>query len=280
MLCTSLKEQIMDQTQLQNVANQYGVSVDAVQCLWNALVRGNGTMAQFSHYELGGTGQWMLGGMTMVGDIFNYSAKSRVDGICNSLSNAARNEAQSQFAAMSSQSQFSGDSTNFMSSSSGSWWPSEFGSPNSVGSQNDLSYAYFSGPRRLVVRRQGVVTVYDTLDHQIGGVSQQQGGYDSLTFSSQYGTIRVADLPIISGDNKAPTTSEPAFTPQPAPFQEPQYQAPVGPTMAPSPAPQVRVDTPSEDPISMLERLGKLRDAGILTDDEFAKKKAEILARI
>ena len=42
-------------------------------------------------------------------------------------------------------------------------------------------------------------TVYNTLDNNISGISQQQGGNDSLTFSSQYGTILVSTLPIISG---------------------------------------------------------------------------------
>jgi hypothetical protein len=31
-------------------------------------------------------GQWMRGGMTMVGDMFNYGLKSKVDGLCSELS--------------------------------------------------------------------------------------------------------------------------------------------------------------------------------------------------
>jgi hypothetical protein len=38
------------------------------------------------------------------------------------------------------------------------------------------------------------VTIYDTADHEIGGVSQQQSGDASLTFVSQRGLVRVADL--------------------------------------------------------------------------------------
>ena len=34
------------------------------------------------------------------------------------------------------------------------------------------------------------------------------------------------------------------------------------------------------DPVDQLERLGKLHAAGVLTDDEFSAKKAEILARL
>jgi len=47
-------------------------------------------------------------------------------------------------------------------------------------------------------RWAGTVTIYDTLDHQIGGFSQQQSSGGSLSFSSQYGLIDVASLPVIS----------------------------------------------------------------------------------
>src|SRR5271155_1234873 len=43
-------------------------------------------MALFNHAELGGSGQWMRGGMTMVGDMFNYGLKAKVDGLCSELS--------------------------------------------------------------------------------------------------------------------------------------------------------------------------------------------------
>jgi hypothetical protein len=43
-------------------------------------------MAQFDHRELGGAGQWMPGGMTMVGDMFNHGLKAKVDGLCSELS--------------------------------------------------------------------------------------------------------------------------------------------------------------------------------------------------
>jgi hypothetical protein len=52
----------------------------------------------------------------------------------------------------------------------------------------------------LKSKKTAVVTVYDTLDHQIGGVSQQQGSGGSLTFTSQYGTVSVSSLPIVSVD--------------------------------------------------------------------------------
>ena len=38
--------------------------------------------------------------------------------------------------------------------------------------------------------------------------------------------------------------------------------------------------TNASDPLAQLEQLGSLRDAGILTDEEFAEKKAALLAQI
>src|ERR1700757_766177 len=74
----------------------------------------------------------------------------------------------------------------------GSWWAS------STGAQNGVRYAYFAPAQRLAIEISGKVTVYDTLDHQIGGFSQQQSHGGSLTFSSQYGLVDVATLPVVS----------------------------------------------------------------------------------
>ena len=38
--------------------------------------------------------------------------------------------------------------------------------------------------------------------------------------------------------------------------------------------------TPPPDTVDLLHKLGDLRDAGVLTEDEFAAKKAELLRRI
>ena len=55
--------------------------------------------------------------------------------------------------------------------------------------------------------------------------------------------------------------------------QEPQY-APPPQYAAPAPPPQDDAD----DVIAQLERLGELRDKGILTDAEFAEQKARLLS--
>ncbi|HEY9212502.1 MAG TPA: SHOCT domain-containing protein, partial [Ancylobacter sp.] len=47
---------------IEDVASRHGVSTEAVRVLLQAVAAGGGTMAQFSHPELGGMGQWSRGG--------------------------------------------------------------------------------------------------------------------------------------------------------------------------------------------------------------------------
>ena len=74
------------------ISQRHGFSVDAVMSMLDAVVRGNGSMAQFNHGEFAGSGQWMRGGMTMVSDMFNNYLKGRVDGLCSELSNLVANQ--------------------------------------------------------------------------------------------------------------------------------------------------------------------------------------------
>jgi hypothetical protein len=57
-----------------------------------SVINGNGSMAQFSHPEFSGSGQWMRGGMIMVSDMFDNYLKGRIDGLCNELSNLVANQ--------------------------------------------------------------------------------------------------------------------------------------------------------------------------------------------
>jgi hypothetical protein len=234
---------------VQQLSQRFGVSVDAVKTLLAAVNNGGGTMAQFYHPELGGGGQWMRGGMTMVGDMFNSGLQATVSGLCAALSELL---ASTQVYPPVNPGPGSGG---YAGGGSNNWWPAELGSPSSSGGQNDARYAYFPGTRRLALEQAGQVTVYDTLDHQIGGVQQQQGGYGSgsLSFSSQYGTFSVQSLPQIS----------------PAPTSVPTD----GFSTIPSPGAPPEV-------IETLERLGRLVQSGVLTEEEFRAKKAELLARL
>ena len=74
------------------------------------------------------------------------------------------------------------------------WWPDDLGQPSTSGGQNDVKYAFFGDKHRLAIQKGGNVTLYDTGDHQISGVSQQQGGSSSLAFTSQHGTVNLDEL--------------------------------------------------------------------------------------
>lgn len=169
---------------IEDLARRHGVSVEAVQVLQDALRRGGGRQAQFSHRDLGGMGQWSAGGMTQVGDMFNTALKDRVNALCSEL---ARDEAERPAPAPSNPREDTG---------SGDWWPSGLGRPSATGAQNGMRYACFPETRRVVVEQAGAVTVYDSGDHRISGVSQQQSATHELTFTSQNGTIRASDLPV------------------------------------------------------------------------------------
>ena len=334
------------------LAQRYRVSDGAVRALLDAVIRGGGAMAQFSHPDLGGSGQWMRGGMTMVGDMFNSGLQSTVSGICSELS--AKLSAGEALVTPAARSAAAGDFGSF----GGDWWPSDLGRPSSSGGQNDASYAYFPGPRRLAIRRGSQITLYDTGEHAISGVQQQQGSRGSLEFSSQFGTFTVDSLAVVGGDGPGPDPRRPDIVPpaatpthgtpthgtpthgapthgapadgapipsaQPYPSGQSQSQsqqsfarpappapappipappaaapaapephvAAAPPVAAPPPSPAVPPSTKPPAPApsgvatsaaeigAAIETLGGLRDKGFLTEEEFAAKKAEILARL
>jgi hypothetical protein len=259
---------------INDLAEHYGVSADAVMTLLQALLNSKGTMAQFDHRELGGAGQWMPGGMTMVGDMFNHGLKAKVDGLCSELSQILAMQPFVPFpATFQSQSQRQGGGQQegghglvslFVpetpGQASGQWWPAELGFPNGTGAQNQIRYAYFNQKHRLAVELNGHVTVYDTVDHQISGVSQQQGRGGSLTLTSQHGTVSVSTLPVVSVDGVQTKAPESRVAPASEPY---------------------RPDSAQEaDLFTKIERLAELHKKGILSSEEFAAKKAELLSRL
>jgi hypothetical protein len=275
---------------INNIAQRYNFSPDAVFSMLQSVINGNGSMAQFNHREFGGSGQWMKGGMIMLGDMFNNGLKNSVGGLCQELSNLIANQPgliqsgsfQSQNQGTQQQSNFNGNYSNLGSQqqnssgstgavslfvpppagSSGNWWPAGLQFPNSTGSQNNVRYAYFATIRRLAIEANGHVTLYDTLDHQIGGFSQQQSVGGSITFTSQFGLIDVNTLPVISIDNvpvQKQVQTEPFFKTNPVN------------TMA---------ENQEADIFGAIEKLALLKEKGILTEVEFSTKKAELLARL
>ncbi len=256
---------------LEDIAQRHGVSADAALTLLRAVAAGGGTMAQFSHPELGGMGQWSAGGMVMVGDMFNHGLKQRVDTLCSDLACMLREPRIFMPRAQS-------DGT----VAAGAWWPEGLGVPAASGAQNEMRYAYFPASRRLAINLGGQLHLYDTGDHQIGGVSQQQGGGQALVFTSQHGPVRLADLP--RADTVGQLVRSPA--PRPAPDEPRARIADMPATQAPQdPAPIVSAQVPPSpksagDPLALIERLAELHQRGILSDEEFSSKKTELLRRL
>ena len=294
---------------LSDLAMRYGLSIPAVEEMARAVSRGGGTMAQFSIPELGGSGQWMAGGMTMVGDMFDHGLKSRVDNLCAEIASA-----------MASAPFFKTPQT----LAGPAWWPSELGQPSSSGAQNGVRYAYFPRHRRIAVDGgPGTpVTLLDTRDHEIGGFGQQQSGmgdsFAGITFSSQNGQFSLSSLsrvnppepqaePAVASPPLEPRPAEPLpVDPRPAvdhgtiePMAHPASVFPAGPSAEPSPgpleapgaaSPSHSREAPSRaqdgprvggmDILGTIERLAALRDAGALTEDEFLRKKTELLDRL
>lgn len=268
---------------LHDIARLHGVSADAAMTLLRAVAAGGGTMAQFSHPELGGMGQWSAGGMIMLGDMFNHGLKQRVDALCSDL--AAMLREKRVFVLPPHDDGMSGGI-----GGGGQWWPAGLGAPAATGAQNDLRYAYFPASRRLIVQQGGQVRLYDTGDHQIGGVSQQQGGGQSLAFTSQRGPVRLADLPRAdAAEPAAPVAPAQASAPHvaaddtgariqriadPPPAEAAEGTPPIVSTRLPA-SPQA-----AGDPLALIERLAELHQRGILSDEEYSMKKTELLRRL
>lgn len=150
---------------IDEIASRHGFSPDAGRVAYVALRAGGFSQAQFSHPELGGMGQWMSGGMMMIGDMFNDGLKWRVGALLSELSQHREPEPTAMP---------QGGGGGF--ASSGNWWPEGFGFPASSGSQNDMAYAWFPNAGKLLVKINGDVFAFDTGNLTIYGVQQQQGG--------------------------------------------------------------------------------------------------------
>ena len=204
---------------VQTAARRHGLSEGAVEVLWEALVRGRG-QAQFSHPELGGMGQWS-GGMLQIGDMFNAVLKAKVAAACADIATQVGESRDEVVLATLTQRQWQGSGAPEASFGAGPYrtsvprtgsatsvagselarapetpepWPGRYGAPASSGSQNGMRYAYFPDRHRLVVDRDGHVTIYDTGHHRLSGVSQQQSRERSLAFVSQHGTVGLDSL--------------------------------------------------------------------------------------
>lgn len=235
------------------IARRHGFGADAAEAMLAALARGGGRQAQFDHPALGGMGQWS-GGMLMIGDMFNAGLKARVEALIRDLVPLADSVAPAPQVPDGG-------------GGAAPDWPAGLGAPSSSGAQNDMRYAVFPDARRLAVWQGGRMTLYDTGDHRISGVSQQQGGGQTLQFASQHGPVPLDSLTRV-GD------AAPASPARPVP-------PPVPPAAGDSPPQDAAGAGKGEGSIpALIEQLHALLSRGILTQAEFDAKKAELLSRI
>lgn len=221
----------------------------------------------------------------MVGDMFNNALKAKVDGVCSELAALLDSEPFStRRASQQSQSQQQGPGSRgslggvslFVPSAAkpgGAAWPADLGVPATTGSQNEIRYAFFPSSRRVAIEIDGDVTVYDTGDHRITGISQQQSAGASLTFVSQHGLVRVADLRVVSEHKGSEIL---AGMSAPAPAAQDVNKA----TFKPPASSPVQGEAQAEEIFFKIERLADLRNKSLLSEEEFAAKKAELLRRL
>lgn len=173
---------LLTDSEVGDLARRHGVSAAAIEELAAALRHSGGRLAQFNHPELGGMGQWMSGGMLMIGDMFNHELKAKVARICHDVASALAEI---------------GSPTSIAPPPRGhvGWWPEGLGTPSSAGAQNAMRYAFFPESKRLVIDDNGVVSTYDTGSHYLIGVSQQQSTTQRLSFTDGEGrTVSVDAL--------------------------------------------------------------------------------------
>ena len=170
--------QMLKPSEVQALASRHDVSAGAIQTLADAMAHSQGLAAQFSHPELGGMGQWMSGGMLMIGDMFNHELKAKVDRLCRDVA-----------AAIAARPRTVDDTPGIETRGPINWWPAGLGSPAAAGSQNEMRYAFFPAAQRLVIDDNGAVSMYDTGDAYLTGISQQQSTSQTLSFSSTDGPV-------------------------------------------------------------------------------------------
>jgi hypothetical protein len=281
------------QRRIAEIAAKNGFSEEAGLAMAEAIARGVGSMAQFNHRDLGGQGQWAKGGMLMVADMFNDGLKARVRALAEALAEAAQRGAiqpkGETGAATGATAGDGGPRDATAPHGRTGWWPESLGRPASSGAQNGMRYAVFPAARRVAIERGGKVSVHDSGDHRIGGVSQQQGASQSLRFTSQHGDVSLDAMPEVSdsasparpvesGDDTADRHRDTASLGAAADRADGHgSEAPAAPRPT---APAAKAALDARDPLELIRKLAEMRDAGILSEAEFAAKKTELLARL
>lgn len=143
-----------------------------------------------------------------------------------------------------------------------------------------------------MVEQAGAQIVYDTGEYTFSGLSRQQPADGrSISFSSDFGPVMLADLPRVdlatldtalkdmTSRNEPP--SEIPSTPGGVPATSPEATALLSLLATVDAIPIVRPgESNPDDILGLIERLADLLAKGILSEQEFAAKKTELLTRL
>ena len=70
---------------IDQLAAKYVISKESITLMWDAMVKGNGSEAQFDHSELGGKGHWKSGGDLIIGSMYNHCLREKIKSLIEEL---------------------------------------------------------------------------------------------------------------------------------------------------------------------------------------------------
>ncbi len=179
---------------LEQAAQRYDFSVDAVHQIWQGLILSKGRQVQFSAAEFGGQGQWQ-NGMLMISDWNNQVLKTRLLGLINELVPlASSNPTTPAYAPIHAT---ESDTTPVQAvieteSSSATTEPEKTPLGGWQGTQNGISYVFYP-EQSLLVLNSG--ERYSTAPYFVLGLGQNQHqGRNTLVLLTDQGEIPVDQL--------------------------------------------------------------------------------------
>jgi hypothetical protein len=237
---------------LAEIAARHGVKPETAEQLLEALRGGGGKRARFDVPELGGAGQWACDGPVIIGDMLDTDRKARIDALCRELARLVTTPG------------IASPEDPRADPETGGGWPAWPGLATAGGGQNDMRYAVFPGRRRLAVARGEAMTVHCIGQRATGGASRP----DRTTPADPGGSRSAGDDDHSRDHSLGGPGSASAGAGKPATEERAGRKA------------AAVTSSPLADPVVLIERLAELYARGILTDEEFARKKAELLSRL
>lgn len=155
------------------------------------------------------------------------------------------------------------------------WWPEQLGMPAASGAQNGVHYAVFPEQRRLALLQGERCRLFALGDQRVLGLGAQGSG-GALMLLTAEGEQPLASLEELDATAQ-PTSSQitdAAASPDAGTVGAGTGGAGTGGSGTGGSG------SSGDDPYEALERLGALKAKGILTEEEFSSKKAELLARL